>query len=176
MEEKIIWMDWNRMEDKIKTIGIYYPKSSNSSDKIPLLDFNIENFMNQGYLLEENSLKFMQVYINKEHYLRIGSFWHMFIFKSLLSEFNIEFDTMSSRTGHPVPSIKGKNNDYELVGAGRVKPENKNFIFYDFSSDYIDYIKGADGKNLEDIFGKDNVKEREGEHREPSFLIEFNGE
>jgi hypothetical protein len=164
-------MDWSEMGEKVKSIGIYHPSSSSENFKEKILEFNITNFITHKYLIDGESLKFVQVNINNKPYLRVGCAYHENILKSLLSEFNLKFNTITNRRHNLIPAIKDEN--YELVGAGRIKPENENFIFYDFSSDYIDYIKGADVNNLEAIFGKDKVMEIEEGSPSPFFLIKI---
>jgi len=162
-------MGWNDKMEKVKTTGIYYPCEGDSDE--PLLDFNIENFNNHKFHIDGYSLKFVQVYVNNKPYMRIGCTYHKHMLENLLKEFNLNFNKIINKRHDEIPAVKDKN--YEFVGAGMIKPDNGNFIFYDFSSDYIEFIKGTDGKNLEDIFGRDNVKEIEGKHREPSFAVKI---
>lgn len=157
------------MGEEIKTTGIYYPCVGNSDE--PLLEFNVENFINHKYHIDGDALKFVQVCVNNKPYLRIGCTYHKHMLENILSEFNLKFNIIINKRHNEIPAVKDDN--YELVGAGMIKPDDRSFIFYDFSSDYIDYIKGTDVKNLEEIFGKDKVKEIEGKHGEPSFTVKI---
>jgi hypothetical protein len=159
-------MGWNEME-KIKTIGIY-PYSSKDGEKT-VLDFNIENFINYKLLLDGTFLKFVQVNINEKPYLRMWVAYHSSILERLLSEFNMKFDKISNNSGL-VPSVKGDN--YELVGAGKIRLLGDKLNFYDASTDYMVYVRGTNRKNLEEIFGKENLTESEGKIAS-SFFVDF---
>jgi hypothetical protein len=132
------------MEEKIK---FGYIKVSGLTAEI--LKFN------KKYLSGED--KFVQVKINEKNYIRVGDLFHRRILRENLNEFGLKFDTKRNRAGNEMPLERGEN--YELVGAGKITFLEEGICFYDCSSDYIYHIQGTDRNNLEEIFGKDKVKE-----------------
>lgn len=155
-------MDLSKMgkETKIGYFNINGPS-------INLLEFNPRYLTNK----DGDEYKFIQIKIYGNDYIRIGDIYHRMILRETLNEFGIKFETKINKIGNDIPLDKCDN--YKLVGAGRIKFFENKLKFYDFSSDYIDYVMGADGNNLEAIFSKENVKKIEGRPGFPSFLVDF---
>jgi len=141
------------MEDKVKFGFIDVGKSNK------VLEFK------KKYLGIEG--KFIQVKINGEEYIRVGYLGHRKILEETLNEFKLKFDTKS----YGIPLEKG--NNYKLIGAGKIEFLGDKLNFYDYSRDYFDKVKGANRKNLEEMFGAENLTEgREGLFG-PSFLVKI---
>jgi hypothetical protein len=144
------------MENKAK-FGYFYNEDS--------WDIQLREF-NRRYLKEEG--KFIQIKINEEEYIRVGHLQHGIILEKTLDEFGMKFDTRENREGIYIPLERGDN--YNLIGAGKIRFYGEKLNFYDKSSDYFNYVKGTNEENLEKIFGDENVTGVEG-FNEPSFLV-----
>jgi len=129
--------------NEIKRVGIY---DKNSIFESFVLDLNFFNVLEQMKFSKENFLKFVQVYINNEPYLRLGGEYDKILLEKVLSEFDIKFETEEIEDGIIIPVRKGEK--YELVGAGKSKPEGGNIILYDCRGDYSIF---PDKNHLEEI-------------------------
>lgn len=133
--------------------------------------FNIEfeNFNKER--IKKGSSKFVQLYIKGEPVIIAGNdLYHRDILKLYLEKFNLKFDTRLNISKDTVPLEKGEN--YEMVGAGRIKLVDEEIIFYDNSSDYIaTFPEGTSKKHLEYFFNLENIKEEMGSHGTTSFFI-----
>ena len=79
---------------------------------------------------KQDVVKFIQVYIKNEPYLICGELGelHSWILKRTLEKFDLNFYTIIGKESERlVPSPKGK--DYEVVGMGKIKLENKLILF-----------------------------------------------
>lgn len=134
--------------------------------------FNVEfKEFDKRFILGKSS-KFIQLYINREPIIIAGNdLYHRDILRLYLEKFNLKFGTRLNVSKDEIPLEKGEN--YELVGAGRVKLFGDKLNFYDNSSDYIARIKGTDKKHLENMFGSENITEVENEI--PFLFVEFFG-
>lgn len=76
--------------------------------------------------LKKDYCLFVQVYVREEPYLRFGFDSHNLVFSAFLKEFNIEAEWECKSCGH----YKTKTENYNWVGSGIAKRENKKIIFY----------------------------------------------
>lgn len=140
-------------------------------DRKNYFDFEFKEFKKE--FIEGISSKFVQLYINNKPVLIAGKeLYHKDIFELSLKKFDVKFKTRLNHTKNEIPAEEGEG--YKMVGAGRVRMfDDETLYFYDTSADYIVKIKGTNRNSLESIFGKESVKEIEGEHGLPSFLVNF---
>lgn len=144
-------------------------------DEVHVFDEKYLKKIDESHL--DDADKFIQVKINGKEYIRVGNYSHGSIFVSTLCEFGLgfKFNTRYNNKNYRIPLEKGEN--YELIDAGKIRFLGDKLNFYDASPDYINCIKGTDRKkNLEEIFGKDKVREMENVGGLPSFLVEFKGD
>lgn len=157
--------------------------------KFGYMPFNLTSRIlkfNKKYLKEVDRFdfddrdRFIQININGEDFIRVGDLYHRRILKETLNEFGLKFDTKLDKGGIEMPLGMGVN--YKLVGAGKIKlsylPRGESSFtelldFYDASSDYFDFAKGANRDNLEKIFGKERITEYKGKMGLPSFLVKI---
>ncbi len=113
--------------------------------------------------LKEDDLKFIQVYVGGEAYLRYSEYkkgrhsYHGFILEDFLREIKIDFETFEDKSGlGEIPLAKGEK--YEIVGAGKVCYfNNEDLTFYDSSGSYH---VGPNPEHLNEIFGDKAIIEK----------------
>ena len=100
--------------------------------------------------LEGIEKKFVQIYINKEPYLRFAKEekFHYEILENILNEFELSYKEFEG-----VISKKGSN--YELVSAGKAKLSEEEIILFGLS---VDYEMRPNKKHLKELLSQVDYK------------------
>jgi hypothetical protein len=143
--------------------------------KIAIYDIRIKkiNFSFDWLKLQEGiKIKFIQVYYNEEPFIRCGPLMHRHILEEFLKEIKINFKNRENSEGYKIPLEEDSELKYKAVGTGLIKIRDNQIKLY---GDSFDYKLGIDKKHLEDVFGNNNVLEKE-TFDKPCFLIDFHGD